>query len=158
MTISWHVFDNDAWARIRLADMYNWENGCTEPEAEVDNTCGSAGLNQGELNQYLIFTLWMDQGQVPGWQCPINEPSCSADPLEGDNILNGVETSMGEYTINDLINGVALPEELSPDNTYYLGFLWHVAPEVGNIIQTDSITLKIIMEIVQSRNNPNPWL
>lgn len=157
VTVSWHVYDNNAWARLRLANLYNWEYGCTEPETEVDLTCASPGMSQGELSQYLIFTLWMDQGQLTGWQCPVNEPSCSADPFEGDNILNGVETLLGEYTANELVNGVGLPEELTPDNTYYLGFQWNVAPEVGNIIQTDSITLKIIMEIVQSRNNPNPW-
>lgn len=159
VTISWHVYDNNAWARIRLADLIDYENGCTEPEEKIDDTCGDPGLGEGELDDNLIFTLWMDEGSVSGWQCPENSNGpCEADPQEGDNILNGVETVLAEKTASELVNGVELPYELTASTTYYLGMKWEVPADTGNIIQGDSLVGKIVMEVVQSKNNPNPWL
>jgi hypothetical protein len=126
----------------------------------VDSACGNPGLGQGELDDYLTFTAWMDQGQNPGWQCPPdNNGPCTDDPMEGDNILNGVETPIiKDISVNQIMaqGGIPLPEELQPSTTYYLGLQWNILPSVGNIIQTDSLTGKIIMEVVQSRNNPRP--
>jgi len=157
VTISWHVYDNNAWARIKMADLYDKENLCTEPEVESgDDTCNDA---EGELSQYLTFTFWMDEGQESGWQCPDhNNGPCQADPMEGDNILNGIESAFAKVTAKELSETpVLLPVELQGSTTYYLGMKWEIPEEVGNIIQTDSLTGKIIMEVVQSRNNPNPW-
>ena len=152
VTISWHIYNNDAWARIRMADLYDKENLCTEPEVESgDNTCEELG---GELSQYLTFTFWMDEGQNPGWQCPDNKP-CNDDPLEGDNILNGIEEIFATSTAKEMVdNPVVLPIELKGSTTYYLGMKWEIPEDAGNIIQTDSLVGKIIMEAVQSRNNP----
>ena len=157
-TISWHVYDNNAWARIRLADVNEYENGCLDSEKEVDATCDSPGLGNGELDDYLTFTFWMDEGQEVGWQCPDgNNGPCIVDSKEGDNILNGVETVLATKTASQLLNGVNLPYELVGSTTYYLGMKWEVPGATGNIAQGDSLMGKIIMEIVQSRNNPNPW-
>jgi len=156
VTISWHVYENNAWARIRLADLVDYENGCTSPESKVDGTCGDPGLGQGELDDNLIFTLWMDEGGVAGWQCPGNKP-CAEDLKEGNNLLDGIETILATKTASELVAGVKLPYELIGSTTYYLGLKWEVPAETGNIIQTDSLVGKIIMEIVQSRNNPDPW-
>jgi len=157
VTISWHVYYNNAWARIRLANVKDYENGCINPESKAgDMNCGDPGLGEGELDDNLIFTLWMDEGGVSGWQCPGNKP-CPADPQEGDNILNGIETILATKTASELVAGVRLPYELIGSTTYYLGMKWEIPSATGNIIQTDSLVGKIIMEIVQSRNNPNPW-
>lgn len=157
VTISWHV-DNNAWARIRLAEIVDYENGCEEPEREAgDLTCGDPGNGEGELDDHLLFTFWMDEGEVSGWQCPDNGP-CDQDPKEGDNILNGIESSFAENVpASELLEGVVLPSELIASTVYYLGMKWKVPPTTENIIQTDSLVGKIIMEVVQSRNNPNPW-
>jgi len=158
-TISWHVYDNNAWARIRLADVYEYENGCLDPEEEAgDLTCGDPGLGEGELDNYLTFTFWMDEGMYPGWQCPdYNNSPCMMDPMEGDNILDGIETIFATKTASELLNGAVLPPELYPSTTYYLGMKWEIPGSTGNIAQGDSLLGKIVMEIVQSRNNPNPW-
>ena len=157
VTISWHVYGNPAWARIRLADIQDWEYGCNDAEKEDgDTTCDTPGNNQGELSQYLVFTLWMDEGSKKGWQCPDNKP-CYDDPEEGDNKLNGNETVLAKKTAQELVDGVELPYELQPSTTYYLGMKWELPAETGNIVQGDSLVGKIVMEIVQSRNNPNPW-
>ena len=155
-TISWHVYNNNAWARIRLADVYEYENGCSESEAsDGDTTCDDPGLGQGELDNYLTFTFWMDEGQTPGWQCPANSNGpCAADLKEGDNILNGVETILATKTASELLSGVVLPYELVNSTTYYLGMKWEVPGSTPNIAQGDSLMGKILMEIVQSRNNP----
>ena len=157
ITISWHVYGNPAWARIRLADFIDYEYGCNDAEKEAgDKSCNTPGNNQGELTQYLIFTFWMDEGSVPGWQCPGNKP-CATDPQEGDNKLNGIEKVFATIPAKDLEKGVKLPYELQPSTTYYLGMKWELPAETGNIVQGDSLVGKIVMEIVQSRNNPNPW-
>ena len=162
VTISWHVYDNNAWARLRLAEFIDYENACTEPEADEDSSCGDPGSGEGELDDYLKFTFWMDEGETAGWQCPDNHNGpCTADPMEGDNILNGVETIIGgtSKTVSEIIaqDGIELPGELVGSTTYYLGMQWEIPFATGNIIQTDSLTGKIIMEVVQSRNNPTPW-
>jgi len=162
-TISWHLLGNNAWGRIKLADVVDYEFGCTDSETREagDTTCGDindpAGEGQGELSQHLKFTLWMDEGSLSGWQCGI-DPRCAADPQEGDNIKNGNETILAEKTAEELLAGVILPGQLEGSKTYYLGMQWEV-PSDGNddIIQSDSLTGKIIMEVVQSKNNPNPW-
>lgn len=160
VTLSWHVYDNNAWGRLRFADIVDYENKCTNSEGKVDSTCGDPGQGQGELSQNLVFTFWMDEGATPDWQCPDgNNGPCPDDLKEGDNILNGVETIFAEKSVAQIISegGVKLPGELEGSTTYYLGMKWEIPAETGNIIQTDSLVGKIIMEIVQSRNNPNPW-
>lgn len=163
VTISWHIIDNDAWGRIRLADIYDYERNCTEPERNDPNypdlTCAADpnGI-YGELRNYLTFTIWMDEGNVDGWQCPNNEP-CLLDPQEGNNIFDGqyeVKIANNMRAI-DLANGVRLPEILDPDFTYYIGFRWDLPFSAPNIVQTDQLMANIVMEVVQSRNNPNPW-
>lgn len=161
VTISWHVDDNEAWGRLRFDDIQDWEYDCTEPEADIDPTCGTdpAGEGFGELSQNINFTVWMDEGSVPEWQCPDNH-SCELDWEEGDNVLNGDETPIvDDKPMTEIISegGVELPEELEPSTTYYLGLQWNIPLATGNIIQSDSLIASIVMEVVQSRNNPNPW-
>lgn len=96
-TISLHVFDNDAWGRIRVTNVLDEDVDCTEPESndspdpECSNDPNSPG--DGELAENLNFFLWLDEGTVPGFQCagPNEIEECS-DPEEGDNIFNGNET------------------------------------------------------------------
>jgi len=154
--ISWHVFDNNAWGRVKVL-IGDYENGCTEPEEEVDQDCGNVGENQGELDDNLKFTFWMDEGQVPGWQCSQNQPHCPADPKEGNSTLDPGEplivSGISAKQISQL-GWIVLPQEIIASNTYYLGVKWEVPSDVNNIIQTDSISGIITMEVVQSRNNP----
>lgn len=88
VTISLHVFDNDAWGRLVINDIFDEDNGCTEPESEDagDLTCN--GDPQGELQQNLLFGIWLDEGSDPGFECSEQgrEPRCDGDPTEGDNI------------------------------------------------------------------------
>ena len=161
-TISWHITNNKAWGRMRIADIEDWEYKCTEPEEEYpDLTCGvdDAGEGDGELSQYLTFTSWMDEGSVEGWQCGTDQGGCSDDPEEGNNVFD--ENTFDEYIANDMLvsefatDGIQLPEILEPDTVYYTGLQWNLPFETPNIVQTDSMVASIVMEAVQSRNNVN---
>lgn len=62
-TISMHVFDNDAWEWFAIFP--------------TDNVNG--------LQQALQFHVWLDQGSIPGFQCPDDSAPCPTDLDEGDN-------------------------------------------------------------------------
>ncbi len=164
VTLSWHIDSNDVWGRIRTADIYDYERNCTEPEkndpVNPDPTCqlDPTGI-YGELGNYLTFTIWMDEGNVDGWQCPNNEP-CSDDWKEGNNIFDGTkEVKIADgVSVKNLVSGVELPEVLNPNTTYYIGLQWELPFSAPNIVQTDQLKTSIVMEVVQSRNNPNPWM
>jgi len=161
VTISWHVYDNNAWARMKIADFHDYEYGCTEPEEESgDTTCNTPGDGEGELDEHLYFTIWLDEGSIAGWQCPENQPGCGDDPQEGDNELNGIETKIVDNVpLSELIvdDWIVFPKEIEASKTHYVGVKWEIPSDTGNIIQTDSLTGKIVIEVVQSKNNPNPW-
>src|SRR3990167_10849284 len=95
-TISLHVFDNDAWGRIRVTNIEDADVDCTEPESEsTDPECivvptplPSPDTN-GELSENLNFLLWLDEGSIPGFQCadPNLDGECE-DTEEGNNIFD----------------------------------------------------------------------
>lgn len=158
-TVSFHVYDNNAWARMKITNLHNYEYGCTEPEEESgDTTCDSPGDGKGELDENLYFTVWIDEGSTPGWQCPENQPACNDDPKEGNNILDPEEQAvvpslpLSQLSVDEWI---LFPEEVEASKTHYIGVKWEVPTDVGNIIQSDSLVGEIIIEVVQSRNNPD---
>ncbi|TSD02539.1 MAG: von Willebrand factor type A [Parcubacteria group bacterium Athens0714_26] len=165
VTISWHVTSNEAWGRLKIADIVDKEYKCTEPEAEYpDPTCGAddIGLGLGEMSQYLKFTMWMDEGSVAGWQCGTVQGGCLADRKEGNNIFDAstfdsMITDADGASVDELVSGIPLPGKLQPNTTYYVGLEWNLPFSTPNIVQTDSLAASIVMEVVQSRNNPNPW-
>jgi predicted ribosomally synthesized peptide with SipW-like signal peptide len=89
-TISLHVYDNDAWGKMKMTFMKNLDNSCTEPESSVDGTCDSNTAMPGELLGKMKFETWLDQGMIPGFQCgALGAPGtarCPRDHFEGDNI------------------------------------------------------------------------
>ncbi len=89
-TISLHVFDNNAWGRIRIGNLTDSDNGCVEPEVGSDPDCvnpGDIGAG-GELHDHMEFSAWLDQGRIPGFQNTNKHPGDPEyDELEGDNVL-----------------------------------------------------------------------
>jgi len=85
-TISIHVFDNDAWGWFRVDPTENAENDCTEPEDNLSDDGCNTSLD-GELQEALLFNVWLDQGDIAGFQCDLTP--CGDDVTEGDNLLNG---------------------------------------------------------------------
>jgi hypothetical protein len=114
-TLSLHVYDNPAWGQFSVENVVDRDNTCTEPEAtmeadDVDNTEGCVDPDgNGEIDKYLVFSGWVDQGSVPGFQCGDTDlddtgARCAADPTEGDNVWQR-ETELlfwNNENINDL--------------------------------------------------------
>jgi len=89
-TISLHVFSNNAWGAFTIDNIVDLDNDITEPEDEVDGQIDNEdGTADGDLDDGLELMVWLDQGCVPGFQCPADEPRCYDDPNEGDNVWQG---------------------------------------------------------------------
>lgn len=175
-TISLTVEDNDAWACMYIGNTQDDDNTQTEPEADVDPD----GPISGELAENLYFTTWLDQGNTLGWQCPVGEAGCEADPGEGDNLWQGANLepllfSNEQGPASDVLGGrmYALADAntsfgpLAGGVTHYLGVQWCLGAmsnngseifcdgsAVGNEVQTDSFFADIEFYVEQARNNP----
>lgn len=98
-TISLHVYDNDAWGRVYLENVKDYDNTCVEPEvpADPDAPCVEGlpenGGTDGELDEEMQAIVWLDQGLLPGFQCTEEDRTagCEGDRAEGDNIWQGDE-------------------------------------------------------------------
>jgi predicted ribosomally synthesized peptide with SipW-like signal peptide len=90
-TISLHVYNNEAWGALTIDNIVDSDNGFTEPEDEVvlPNDDNNDGTTDGDLDDGLELFVWVDQGCVPGFQCPEDKPRCAADSCEGDNVWEG---------------------------------------------------------------------
>jgi len=183
-TISLHVHDNDAWGRIRLANISDADNDCTEPEGKDEDATGNNDCDaDGELDENMEAMIWLDQGTTPGFQNSDDDTS-NDDPYEGDNVWQGAEyepvvttciTDDFTYELSNLINttvagtGPGLTEDghMVGSITYYIGVAWCFGEwddqgncdgsDVDNTPQTDSLSGDIIFEVEQYRNNPNPF-
>lgn len=111
-TISLHVFNNDAWGQLVLDNIIDRDNTCTEPEQDVEEGACDDEEGNGEIDNYLAFTGWLDQGLMPGFQCGTepNNAMCQNDPAEGDNEYQ--EQEGPKFWNNNTINNIG-PFELS---------------------------------------------
>jgi len=180
-TISLHVHDNDAWGRIRLANVEDKDNTCTEPEKEDEPNCEQD--EDGELDENMEVMIWLDQGYTPGFQ------GKDEDTGEGDNVwqeghepvITTTLTADWTYELKNIIAqayqsgncededdcpGLTEDGHLKGSITYYIGVAWCFGKwdedgncdgsDVDNTPQTDSLSGDIIFEVEQYRNNPNP--
>lgn len=111
-TISLHVYNNDAWGQLVLGNIVDTDNDCTEPEQDMEQGACVPTTGDGEIDKYLAFTGWLDQGLTPGFQCGTipNNARCQLDPAEGDNEWQ--EQEGPKFWNNETINDIG-PFELS---------------------------------------------
>ena len=109
-TISLHVYNNDAWGQLVLDGIIDRDNDCTEPEQDMEQGACSDPDGNGEIDNYLAFTGWLDQGATPGFQCGNPEISVCQDVTEGDNVWQVYEGP--KFWDNTLIGDLG-PFELS---------------------------------------------
>ena len=171
-TVSLHVNTNNAWACMNIDLTGTPENGQNEPEAAVDPT---RGKNDGELQKYLTFVFWAD---------------------DGDNVYEKGEKIFKQGTVKDIFNGQnwVLADSktnvwgsagpLAAGTTKYVGEAWcfgtmtqvPVAQDgkgktgkngplvrgtgflcngepVGNLVQSDGVTADVHFSVEQSKNN-----
>jgi hypothetical protein len=171
-TISLHVHNNNAYACMNVLLTDTPENGQNEPEAIVDPT---GGVSDGELQNFLYFSWWAD---------------------DGDNVFEQGEKTFKQGLARDIFNGKnwALADgatniwdtsgPIPGGATRYIGKAWcfgTMTPnplpqdgkgktgangplsrgtgfscsgkEVGNIVQSDGIKVNVSFSVAQSRNN-----
>ena len=93
-TLSLHVYNNDAWGRMVISNVQDFDNTCTEPEDEATGelctvtTPENQNTGLGEFRENLTFYAWLDQGATKGFQNGNSTPPSGfiSDPGEGDNI------------------------------------------------------------------------
>ena len=141
-TISLTVYDNDAWLCAYVENLVNRDNGCNDPESEVDGTCGDPGVGEGELQDNIHLKIWYDVSDLE-----------EATPC--DNIWQEEELVLVDGATINGNNGVWPLGQLPGGEKTCLGVGWSVPNAVGNIIQTDSVTGDISFYVEQVRNNPN---
>lgn len=99
-TISFHVNDNDAWARIAVDDVVDFENGCSIAEYFDEENCDHD--NDGELQENIYFYAWLDEGAMPGFQNTLLEEGDQGyDWEEGDNIKQANELLFRDTALLD---------------------------------------------------------
>jgi predicted ribosomally synthesized peptide with SipW-like signal peptide len=81
-------------------------------------------------------------------------PFAMSDVLAAANAAHSCETQTG-HTDYGLCHGLADDGRMVGSVTYYWGLAWNVPAEAGNEIQTDALTLDMIFEVEQHRNNPD---
>jgi len=143
-TISFHVYDNDAWGWFCIANVQEGSFATPEPEPLPD---------EGELAENIETYLWIDDGEFDGWQ------GTGEDPYEGDNIWQEAwEELIYEGTLYDLylFEEWVGPYYMEKCTTYYIGWYWNVPTEASNDIQADWLEFDIAFYAEQHRNNPNP--
>jgi predicted ribosomally synthesized peptide with SipW-like signal peptide len=154
-TISLTV-DNDACLKLDITHLVDRDNTCTEPEAvaEDDPDCGTDEEPAGELQEYVLFTMWLDQGDIPGFQ------GQGEDPTECDNlqIPTGAEpTIISEGPIDEDGETWDLYDYqgayLFAGQKACFGVAWRVPAETGNEIQSDSLVGDMIFNVIQKRHN-----
>jgi predicted ribosomally synthesized peptide with SipW-like signal peptide len=169
MTISLHVYDNPANLCFYITPNLDSDNGCNEPELKAETDCGAhitpRTVDDGELDDYLMYRIWKDEGCVPGWQgkaVDLKEgnnvwDNCGIDPDEpfltycGDANLPGPEWCL----LNDINKAGEVWDlgDLTASETNYIGVQWDLPTATGNIAQSDSWGADVAFYVEQTRNN-----
>jgi hypothetical protein len=136
----------DGQPSIEFGTIVNFENGCEEPEAEYDSTCGDPGEGEGELGHELYATMAWRQGGG-SWTSVRLTNNCGNPLLDG---LSGVTVGLGQLSGCSADN--ALPV-LGPGDEVEVRFspFWHnPAGSNDNHAQGDSAVFDILFHLHQA--------
>ena len=164
-TISMHV-QNDAWACMAMDLTGTLENNLNEAENEAGDV--TDGVDEGELQNYLSFIFWYDDGDnvLEDDETVIEELSglpgsiftgewlaiaeSGDDPLEaGDTTYIGKGWCFGEITRTPVANG---SNEAPNADTNRIGYTCDGSGD-NNDAQTDGINVDVFFYAEQARNN-----
>ena len=171
-TISLHVNNNNAYACMNINLTATPENGQNEPEAAVDPT---AGVNDGELQNYLYFTFWADDGDNvyekgekvfkqglvrdifdgKNWALADSQTNIwdGSGPIPGDTTKYiGKAWCFGSSTPNPVAQDGKGKTGTNGPLVRGTGFTCDGAP-IGNVVQSDGIKADVSFSVAQSRNN-----
>lgn len=174
-TISLHVDNNDAYACMDLTLTSDDDNSSNEPELEVDTQDDVNNTWDGELAGALQFFWWADDGDNVYED---NEQTISG----GVKTLMDLASTTGPFSValaDSVSNVWGTPGPIPGNQTRYIGKAWcfgtltlnplpqgqGLNPSVasgitcngtalGNLYQTDGVTLDVAFRTVQARHNP----
>jgi predicted ribosomally synthesized peptide with SipW-like signal peptide len=175
-TISVHVGSNDAWACMALDVTATPENTVVDPETDAGDIATST---EGELQNFLNFTFWKDDGDnvfetgetvisslnnvqasalQGGWHV-LADTSASTTPLVGNST---------SYIAKAWCFGTLTPAAVAQDGIGHTGtgtgnstngplirgtgFTCNGSGP-NNIAQTDGVSMDVAFQAIQSRNN-----
>lgn len=146
------VEGNPGYVRVRSGELTSFENGRSDPEADVDDSGGDPGENNGELDEFLVAEPYSEYDDADGEQ-PRSSLSGRADVVQ--------EGSAIRDTAQALEDGVVLQADDEPVEVGAGGTSWYLLLllplDVGNVIQTDSIEFDLHFDSEQVRNNDSPF-
>lgn len=159
VTISLHVYGNDAYGKMTITPTSNDDVSSTEPELDAgDEEEDDTDDWDGELAQNMEVVIWWDMYDEGGTD--VDNDGMVEFP--GDNIQDETETVLYEgtaplETVEIVFDADPTTDEIDPleaCTTYYIGIKWSIGSGVGNIIQSDKYTADISFYTVQARHNP----
>jgi hypothetical protein len=150
-TISLHVKKSSAFVCLDFNNLQDQENGINEPESKVDNDL------LGELSKNLEFFAWRDDGD---------------NKFEiGEKIIFGTSTQSASVLLSSTTYAVAdakTGNSCKVDSVNYVGIIWCAGDltvdvstaqvkcdgsKLGNIVQTDSMSVDVLLRAVQADSN-----
>ena len=137
-TISLHVYNNPAWACMRIENI-------------VDN---------GQLDTNTQFKVWADIC-TPQLNAEFSSATVGDNiyqPLCDKEIANGTLPVLADtWTLSDSVTNVfgTTPAPLDPNQTYYVGVSWDLPTTTGNEVQGASYLADVAFYTEQHRNNPD---
>src|SRR3972149_7284330 len=104
-TISVHVGSNDAWVCASARITEDQDNSCTDPE-QTDELVACVNPNgNGELDEDLNFSFWVDDGDNVFEACPEGTGECEDEKVFLLGPLEGLGTQ-GQIALADTQGGV----------------------------------------------------
>ncbi len=169
--ISVHVHDNPAHVWFRLSNAEDKENGQNEPELDAEQNDDGTGELDDNIHWIAAplgcipkrVTTKEDSMQALGGQNeePVDLSQWTTDENEASTTGRRYCFSKGTLAeaLDELGGGVNLGRH-DKNHTCFYGFCWKVPRDVGNEIQSDSISFDLDFYAEQYRHNrhpQNPW-
>jgi hypothetical protein len=110
-----------------LDKITNYENGCNDPEKEVDTTCENPGPNKGELGKYIKVIYYFN----------------------GEKKVESYMTETASIEINNQWNAIDPLIVLNPGEEAELKMDWVADDNYGNEIQSDSLDFDMSFSLKQ---------
>jgi len=154
------IVDNPAYMWMCGELTANDENGQTEPEADDDETGGDPGEGAGEIADAMQVTVSYctddgDGGNVVGDEIISGSLAEVMLALQAGVPLSGDGDGGAPLANRPAFEGVTEPfvDDVPNIAEQCVCFEWEVPVEVGNEIQTDSVTFDFEFYAVQARHN-----
>lgn len=121
---------------LRMNNLVNNENGCNEPEAIIDTTCGTPGVNEGELGANMNTTILLDTN--------------TADATLGTAVVTSTlaTANQGNYASQWVTNAQTVT--IPAGGQVSVTMNWATDPtNYTNVIQSDSLQFGLQFDLVQ---------